>query len=72
MRIQSFHVGLATWFGDVTEKEKKRVQKLTDCYARTTVNTATTLEFFSRMCSLESLEMVESEHHLVTAISVES
>ena len=27
--------------------------------------------FFWRMCSLQSLEMLESEHHLVTALSVE-
>ena len=39
-------------------------------YASTTVNVATALEFFSRMCSLQSLEMLESEHHLVTALSV--
>ena len=28
--------------------------------------------FFSRICSLQSLEMLESEHQLVTALSVES
>ena len=33
---------------------------------------ATALGFFSRMCSLRSLEKLESEHHLVTALSVES
>ena len=33
---------------------------------------ATALGFFSRMCSLQSLERLESEHHLVTAFSVES
>ena len=37
------------------------------------VNIATALGFFSRMCSFQSpLEMLESEHHLVTALSVES
>ena len=33
---------------------------------------ATALESFSMMCSLVSLEMLESEHHLVTALSVKS
>ena len=36
------------------------------------MNLATVLGFFSRMCSLQSLERLESEHHLVTALSVES
>ena len=36
------------------------------------MNIATALGFFSRMCSLQSLEILESEHHLVTALSVES
>ena len=48
------------WFGDITEKEKSEVQILADCYASTTVNLATALRFFSRMCGLESLEMLES------------
>ena len=33
---------------------------------------ATALRFFSRMGSLKLLEMLESEHHLVAALSVES
>ena len=45
---------------------------MAECYASTTVNIATALGFFSRMCGLQSLEMLESEHHLVTALSVES
>ena len=45
---------------------------MAECYANTTVNLATALGFFSRMCSLQSLERLESEHHLVTALSVES
>ena len=45
---------------------------MAECYTNTTVNIATALGFFSRMCSLQSLEMLESEHHLVTALSVES
>ena len=45
---------------------------MADCYTNTTVNIATALWFFSRMCSLQSLEMLESEHHLVTALSAES
>ena len=36
------------------------------------MNIATALGFFSRMCSLQSLEKLESEQHLVTALSVES
>ena len=73
VRIKSFQRGdLATWFGDITEKEKREVQILAKCYASTTVNVATALGFFSMMCSLQSLEMLESEHHLVTALSVES
>ena len=45
---------------------------MAECYTNTTVNIATTLGFFSRMCILQSLEMLESEHHLVTTLSVES
>ena len=33
---------------------------------------ATELEFFAEICSLESLEMLESDYHLVTALIVES
>ena len=36
------------------------------------MNIATALGFFSRMCSLQSLDMLEYEHHLVTALSVDS
>ena len=73
VKIQSFQrEDLATWFGDITEKEKSEVQIVAECYTNTTVNIATALGFFSRMCSLQSLEMLESEHHLVTALSVES
>ena len=60
VRIQSFHrEDLATWFGNITEKEKSEVQIMAECYASTAVNVATTLGFFSRMCSLQSLEMLE-------------
>ena len=45
---------------------------MAECYTNTTVKIETALGFFSRMCSLQSLEMLESEHHLVTALSVES
>ena len=45
---------------------------MAECYASTTVNIATALGFFSRRCSLQLLEMLESEHQLVTALSVES
>ena len=73
VRIHSFQrEDLATWFGDITEKEKSEMQIVAECYTNTTVNIATALGFFSRMCSLQSLEMLESEHHLVTALSVES
>ena len=73
VRIQSFQrKDLGTWFGDITEKEKSEVQIVAEIYASTTVNLATALGFFSRMSSLQSLEMLESEHHLVTALSVES
>ena len=73
VRIQSFQKeDLATWFGDLTEKEKSEVQIVAECYTNTTVKLATALGFFSRMCSLQSLEMLESQHHLVTALSVES
>ena len=73
VRIQSFQgEDLVTWFGDITEREKSEVQIMAECYTNTTVNIATALGFFSRMCSLQSLEMLESEHHLVTALSVES
>ena len=44
---------------------------MAECYTNTTVNIAAALGFFSRICSLQSLEMLEYEHHLVTALSVE-
>ena len=73
VRIQSFQgEDLVTWFGDITEREKSEVQIMAECYTSTTVNVATALGFFSRMCSLQSLEMLESEYHLVAALSVES
>ena len=73
VRILSFQKeDLVTWFEDITEREKSEVQIVAECYARTTVSIATALGFFSRMCSLQSLERLESEHHLVTALSVES
>ena len=45
---------------------------MAECYVSTTVNLATALGFFSRMCSLQSLERLESKHHLVTTLRVES
>ena len=73
VRIQYFQKeGLASWFGDITEKEKSEVQIMAECYTITTVNIVAALGFFSWMYSLQSLEMLESEHHLVTALSVES
>ena len=48
------------------------MKTVAECYTNTTVNIATEVGFFSRMCSLQSLEMPESEHHLTTALSVES
>ena len=72
VRIQSFQKEeLATWVGDTTEKEKSEVQIVAECYASTTVNIAAELSFILRMCSLHSLEMLESEHQLVTTLSVE-
>ena len=73
VRIQFFQKeDLVTWFEDITEKEKSEVQIVAECYANTSVIIATALGFFSRMCSLQSLERLESEQHLVTALSVES
>ena len=73
VRIQSFQKeDLVTWFEDITEREKSEIQIVAECYASSTLNLATALGFFSRMCSLQSLERLESEHHLVTALSVES
>ena len=73
VRIQSFQKeDLVTWFEDITEREKSEIHIVAEGYASTTVNIATPLGFFSRMCSLQSLERLESEHHLVTALSVES
>ena len=73
VRIQSFQKeDLVTWFEDITEREKSKVQIVAECYSSYTVNIAAALGFFSRMCSLQSLERLESEHHLVTALSVES
>ena len=73
VNIESFQSkDLVSWFGDMTEKEKSEVQIVAECYASTTMNLATALGFFSRMCILESLEMLESEYLLVTAVSVGS
>ena len=73
IRVQSFQKkDLVTWFEDIIEREKSEIQIVAECYASTTVNLATALGLFSRMCSLQSLERLESEHHLVTALSVES
>ena len=73
IRIKSFQKeDLATWSSDITEKEKYEVQIVAECYESTTANIAKALGFFSRMCSLQSLEMLESDHHLLTALSVES
>ena len=73
VRMQSFQKEeLATWFGDITEKDKSEVQIVAECYASTTVNIATALGFSSRIYSLQSLEMLESELRLVTALSVDS
>ena len=48
------------------------MQIVAECYTNTAVNIATALGFLSRMCKLQPREMLESEHHLVTALSVES
>ena len=73
VRIQSFQrEDLVAWFGDITEREKSEVQIMAECYTNTRVIIATALGFFSRMRSRQSLEMLESEHHLVTELSVES
>ena len=73
IRVQSFQKkDLVTWFEDIIEREKSEIQIVAECYASTTVNLATALGLFSRMCSLQSLERLESEHHYVTALSVES
>ena len=73
VRIQSFQKeDLVTWFENIMEREKSEVRIRAECYASTTVNIATALGFFYRMCSLQSLERLESEYHLVTSLSVES
>ena len=48
------------------------MQIVAECYASTTVIIATALGFSSRMCSLQSLEILESERQLVTSLSKES
>ena len=48
------------------------MQIVAEFYTSTMMNIATALGFFSRMCSLQSLDMLESVHALVTALSVES
>ena len=63
---------MVTWFGDIPEKEKREMQILADGYASTSVILGTALGFFTRMCSSESIEMLESQQHLVMALSVES
>ena len=73
VRIQSFQgEDLVTWFGDITEREKSEVHIMAESCTNSAVNIATALGFFSRMCSLQSFEFLQSEHHLVTALSVES
>ena len=62
-RIQYFQrKDLVASFGDITEREKSEVQIVAECYTNTTMNIATALEIFSRMCGLQSLEMLEPEH----------
>ena len=63
---------LATWFGDVAEKKKGDVHTLDDCYASTIVILAMAVGFFSIISFLESSERLESEHHLITALSLDS
>ena len=49
VRIQSFRKrDLATWFDDITQKEKSEVQIMAEGFMSTTVNIATALGFFSR------------------------
>ena len=73
VRIQSFQrKDLVAWFGDIREREKSEIQIVAECYTNTTVIITTALGLFSRMRSLQSLEMLESERPLVTALSVES
>ena len=73
MRIESFQrKDLALWFGDINEKEKIDVQIIAVSYASTTVSLATALGFFSRKCSLESPQMLESEQPMLTSLIVES
>ena len=44
VRMQSFQrKNIATWFGNITEKEKGEVQTVANYYANTTVNLATAL-----------------------------
>ena len=45
---------------------------MAEWYANTTVNISTAFGFFSRMCSLQSLERLATKHPLLTALSVES
>ena len=59
VRKQSFQgEDLVTWFGDIREREKSEVQIMAESYTNTTVNIATALGIFSRMFSLQSLEML--------------
>ena len=53
-------------------EKSRKLYKYTNLTPLSNMNIATALGFFSRMCSLQSLEMLESEHDLVTALSVES
>ena len=54
VRILSFQKeDLVTWFEDITEREKKEVQIVAECYARTTVNIATALGLVTAL-SVES------------------
>ena len=54
VRVQSFQTeDLVAWFDDTTEREKSEVQIMAECYTNTTMNIATALGFFSRMCSLQ-------------------
>ena len=58
VRKQSFQKEeLATWFGDITEKEKGEVQIVAECYASTTVNIATAWEMGFPVSESHSLPM---------------
>ena len=69
--LERQHRQLTILFGNVAMKARTETELIADCHGGTEVNLVTTLGFYSKFSSLESLLNLEQKHEMVTAISVE-